>query len=142
MIREVPTGEWGPFLGRFGREHRAWLATVHVVDAQSTVHRSAAIPMKSANASIDVVKLEFLGDTELLCVRRPCALRVQQTDGLVHALEIETALGQFIRLAFRATALPEQLDGLAPGELTADPLLAACRTTAAPATNSSGPDES
>jgi hypothetical protein len=26
--------------------------------------------------------------------------------------------GQLIRLAFRAAALPEQLDGLAPGELT------------------------
>ena len=34
VIREVPTGEWGPFLERFGREHRAWLATVHVVDAR------------------------------------------------------------------------------------------------------------
>jgi predicted phosphoribosyltransferase len=29
---------------------------------------------------------------------------------------------QLIRLAFRATAMPEHLDGLAPGELTADPI--------------------
>ena len=121
-MREVSAGEWGPFLERFGREHRAWLATVHVVDAGSTVHRSAVVPMKSASASADVVKLEFLGDTQPVCLHRPCALRIQQTDiGRVHALEIETAHGQFIRLAFRATPLPEQLDGLAPGELSVDP---------------------
>ena len=118
MIRELPAGDWERFLERLGREHRAWLATVHVVDAQSAVQRLAAVPIKSANASADAMKLEFLGNTLPLCFHRPCALRIQQTDvGLVQALEIETAQGQFMRLAFRATSMPEQLDGLAPGEL-------------------------
>ena len=35
VIRELPAREWGPFLERFGREHRGWLATVHVVDSQA-----------------------------------------------------------------------------------------------------------
>jgi hypothetical protein len=38
-------------------------------------------------------------------------------DGAECALEVDTAEGAFIRLAFRATALPEQLDGIAPGEM-------------------------
>jgi hypothetical protein len=140
MIREVPTREWGSFLEQFDREHRAWLATVHDVDARGTVTRSALIPLKSVAASADAVKLEFLGEARSVCVHSPTTLRIQEADiGLVQALEIETSRGQFMRLAFRATALPEQLDGLAPGELTADPFLAACHGAASLATNSSGP---
>ncbi len=121
MIRDVPVGEWGSFLERFGREHRAWLATVHVVDARGTATRSARIPLKSAAASADAVMLEFIGEAHSFSAHHPCNLRIQQTDsGIVQALEIDGPDGQFIRLAFRATALPEQLDGLAPGELPAD----------------------
>jgi hypothetical protein len=139
----VPTGEWELFLERFSREHRAWLATVNVVDAQSNVRRSTAIPMKGASTAADLVKLEFLGETQPVCVYRPCALRIQQTNlGLVHALEIETAHGQFIRLAFRATAMPEQLDGLARAELSVDPSPAADSATPAPSTHSRGPHDS
>ena len=119
MIREVPTREWGSFLEQFGREHRAWLATVHVVDARGTVTRSAQIPLKLSAVSADAVTLEFIGEAHSFSARPPCALRIQETDiGAVQALEIDGPDGQFIRLAFRATALPEQLDGLAPGELT------------------------
>ena len=143
MIREVPTGEWGPFLVQFGREHRAWLATVHVVDAQGTVTRSTQIPLKSAAASADTVRLEFLCEPPSLCVLSPGAVRIQETDiGRVQALEIDGSEGQFIRLAFRATALPEQLDGLAPGELIADPMPVDRDTMAAPGTHSSVRDES
>jgi hypothetical protein len=121
MIREVPTREWGSFLEHFGREHRAWLATVHVVDAQGTVTRSAPIALNSVTASTDAVKLEFLNEEPSVCVNSPRTLRIQEADlGLVQALEIETSHGQFMRLAFRATARPEELDGLAAGELTPD----------------------
>jgi hypothetical protein len=134
----MPVGEWGPFLERFGREHRAWLATVHVVDAPGTVTRAAQIPLKSAAASADAVTLEFLCEARSLCAPGPRALRIQLTDiGLIQALEIDGAEGRFIRLAFRATALPEQLDGLAPGELIADRLPAECCAAAPAATHPS-----
>jgi hypothetical protein len=121
MIREVPASEWGSFLEHFGGEHRAWLATVHVVDAQGIVTRSSLIPLKSLAASADAVKLEFLDEARAVCVHSPCTLRIQEADiGLVQALEIETAHGQFMRLAFRATARAEELDGLAAGELMTD----------------------
>ncbi|MET0212251.1 MAG: hypothetical protein ABW292_04575 [Vicinamibacterales bacterium] len=143
MIRDVPTGEWGPFLEQFGREHRAWLATVHVVDAQETVTRFTQIPLKSAAASADTVTLEFLCEPRSLCVPSPGAVRIQETDiGRVQALEIDGSEGQVIRLAFRATALPEQLDGLAPGELIADPIPVEGNTMAAPGTHPSVRDES
>jgi hypothetical protein len=115
-----------------GREHVAWLATIHVVDAQGTVRRAAEIAMKTASASIAGVELEFISDAHSLYVNRPRVLRIQQTDdGLIQALEIETGHGEFTRLAFRATARPGQLDGFAPGELTGGPLPANCGSTAA-----------
>jgi hypothetical protein len=142
MIRDVPPREWCSFLERFGREHVAWLATVHVVDARGTVRRTAAIALKSASGSAAAVTLEFVHDAYSLHVGRPIALRIQQTDvGLIQALEIETADGEFARLAFRATAKPEQLDGVAPGELIGVPLSANGGATAAPATDSSVPHE-
>ena len=79
--------------------------------------RSAQIPLKSAAASADAVTLEFLGEARSVCVRSPGTMRIQLTDvGAAQALELDVPDGQFIRLAFRATAMPEQLDGLAPGE--------------------------
>lgn len=142
MIREVPAGEWRPCLERFSCEHRAWLATVHVVDARGTVTRCAQIPLKSAAASADAVTLEFLHEPHSLRAHNPSALRIQQTDiGLVQALEIDGSDGQLIRLAFRATAMPEQLDGLAPEELMADRIPAARNATAVPATHSRLRDE-
>ena len=119
VIHEVPAGEWCPFLEGFSRAHRAWLATTHVVDTRGAVTRRSQVGLKSATYVVDAVLFEFLDEGQSFCARRPCALRIQQTDiGAVQALEIETLDGQFIRLAFRATALPEQLDGLAPGELS------------------------
>jgi hypothetical protein len=137
MIREVAAGEWRPCLERFSCEHRAWLATVPVVDAKGTVTRRAQVPLKSAAASADAVELEFLHEAHSLYAHNPSGLRIQQTDiGLVQALEIDGSDGQLIRLAFRATAMPEQLDGLAPGEQPADRIPAARNATAAPATHS------
>jgi hypothetical protein len=47
-------------------------------------------------------------------------VRVQQrSDGAECALEVETVEGAFVRVAFRASALPVELDGIAPGEVTA-----------------------
>jgi hypothetical protein len=63
-----------------------------------------------------VVRLTFSNGVSL-CAPRPRRVCVQRTvEGAEYALEIETADGAFIRLAFRATALPEEVDGVAPGE--------------------------
>ena len=77
-----------------------------------------------------------------VCVA-PAPYAIQQTDiGAVQALEIETLDGQFIRLAFRATALPEQLDGLAPGELSVRNKAAEATAALTAATHSTAPNES
>ena len=120
MIWQVPAAEWPAVLEQFGRGHHAWLATVHVVDRQGGVSRGDRRPLKAATAIAGAVRLDFFDDGHSLSVRRPCGLRIQETEsGLTQAMELETADGQLVRVAFRATARPEQLDGVAPGELTA-----------------------
>jgi hypothetical protein len=122
-IVTVPAVEWGGFLPRFSRRHRGWLAPIHGVSQEAPLTRVRS-------EALDAVRLEpcdsdclvrvTLANGISLCAPRPRAVRVQQTDeGAEAALEIETASGAFIRVAFRATALPDQLDGVAPGELSA-----------------------
>ena len=67
-----------------------------------------------------LVRLTFANGISL-CAPQARAVRVQRTDeGAEAALEVDTAAGAFIRLAFRATALPDQLDGVAPAELSTE----------------------
>lgn len=118
----VPAVEWCGFLERFGRRHRGWLATIHgfARDVPLTRVRCEAIE------SVAFERYEFEGLVRVLlanglslCAPQPRALRVQQTnDGVVAALEIETAAGAFVRLAFGAGAGSGQLKDVRPGEST------------------------
>jgi hypothetical protein len=127
-IRDVPPTEWASFLERFSREHRAWRATIHGIEhglpvtvVPSVAIRSVLLEKHAADAA---VRLTF-GNRVSLCAPRPCVIRVQETDcRSACALEVETLDGALIRLAFRAVALPEQLDGIAPSELGDEPLIA------------------
>ena len=124
-VRAIPAVEWQPFLERFGRRHRAWLTTVHGVERGVPVTRAALVPLESVRLERRgqdyLVRVTF-GKGASLCAPRPRVIRVQHTDeGAEWALEVDTADDAFIRLAFRATALPDQLDGLVPGELNTGP---------------------
>jgi hypothetical protein len=124
-IQDLPRCEWGSFLEGFSREHRAWIGTIHGLVAGAPVTHIPSVALKSvtleSGASGPIVRITFVNGVSL-CAVQPCVLRVQTDDGVERALEVETADGGFIRLAFRATALPEQLDGIAPGELMAEAL--------------------
>ena len=66
------------------------------------------------------IELRFQDALEPMAVvvRRPCAVRVTETpEGAERGIDIEDAEGVCTRVRFRATALPEALDGVAPGEL-------------------------
>lgn len=120
----VPAVEWRSFLERFSRRHRGWLATIHGVERGVPVTRVRSVALESVTLDERgpdrVVRLTFANGVSL-CAPRPRGVGVQRTaERAERALEIDTADGAFIRLAFRATALPEQLDGVAIGELTTD----------------------
>ena len=120
-LRDIPATEWCSFLERFSREHRAWRATIHGIERGVAVTRIPSEAIRSITLEQHVpdpiVRLTFVNGVSL-CAPRPCAVRIQENgDDAERALEVETADGALIRLAFRATARPEQLDGIAPGEL-------------------------
>jgi hypothetical protein len=121
MVRDVPPTEWSSFLEQFSSTHRAWLATIHGIERGVAVTRVPSQAIKSIALEHQVpnaiVRLTFVNGVSL-SAPRPSAVRVQETeDGAQYALEVDTADEAFIRLAFRATARPDQLDGIAPGEL-------------------------
>ena len=120
----VPAVEWCGFLERFSRRHRGWLGTVHGVEEDLPVTRMASERLESVSleqSGFDhLVRLTFANGISL-CAPQARAVRVQRRDeGAEAALEVDTAAGAFIRLAFRATALPDQLDGIAPVELSTE----------------------
>lgn len=105
MMQEVPVGEWCPSW-RDSAAHiaRGWRRFM-LSTGGGALTRWRQVRLKSATHVVDAALFEFLDEGQSFCARRPCTLRIQQTDvGAVQALEIETLEGQFIRLAFRATA--------------------------------------
>jgi hypothetical protein len=124
-VCDVPLAEWPAFLESFSREHRAWISTVHGLVGGVPITHIPAVGLKAVTLDADscgpLLRITFINGISL-CAAQPCVLRVQRDDGAERALEVETADGGFIRLAFRAAALPEQLDGVAPGELIAEAL--------------------
>jgi hypothetical protein len=111
-------------LDRFSRAHRAWLATVHGVERGVPVTSVSSVAIESlaleTRGLAHILRLTFANHISL-CAPRLSAVRVQEADdGAERALEVDTADGAFIRIAFRATALPEQLDGMAPGEINVE----------------------
>jgi hypothetical protein len=120
-MQEVPSAEWRSFLERFGRAHRAWLGTMHWVSGHGNVTTAERVALESISLddhlSGKIVRLCFLEGPSIR-VEEPRAVRIERNDrGAERALEIETAACGLLRLAFRATALPEEVDGVAPGEV-------------------------
>jgi hypothetical protein len=119
-VTDMPRSEWRSLLEDFSRAHRAWVGTIHGFVGNAPVTYIPSVALESVvlegGASGPILRITFINGVSL-CAVRPCVVRVQTDDGGERALEVETADGGFIRLGFRATALPEQLDGLAPGEL-------------------------
>jgi hypothetical protein len=123
--RTVPNHQWESFLAEFGRAHRAWLTTVETL-TQDRVPRVDAMsrPLDAVVTSQDqgqlMIEIRFQ-DAEkpgMIRVPHPRALRVEVTpEGGERGIEIDDADGVCTRVRFRTGALPETLDGLAPGEM-------------------------
>ena len=120
-IRVVPRSDWRELADRFTRQYRAAMGTVHWVPTSEpeTIARGVALQSirLEERPSGDFVRISFL-DGPCIRVDHPRTIRVEETDrGAERALEIESGANGLFRLAFRAAALPEELDGIAPSEL-------------------------
>ena len=122
-VHDVPRGRWAGVLEQFSRAHRGWLTSVvRVSPGPELVSGTGWHPLESVTAiqtgmHVTAICVNLQGGPTV-SVRTPRTLGVdRREDGAERGLEIDAAGGEFVRLAFRATALPEELDGMAPAEL-------------------------
>ena len=121
--RDIPREQWSHFLEGFSRRHRAWLATVgqwgNGIGRSNVEEAPLGAVTPTRVGDVLAIEIAFAGDGHVpLRVENPQTVRVQQTgDGAESGLEIVDDDGMRTRLEFRATARPEMLDGMAPGEV-------------------------
>jgi hypothetical protein len=122
---EVPRHEWPEFLEAFSRQHRAWLTTVEQPTSEIGSPTAAPRPLAAVTSEQDgrrvsAIEVAFAGNShgDVVRVENPVSLRLRRTDdGADRGLEIVNEEGVCTQLRFRAAAIPEMLDGVAPGEL-------------------------
>jgi hypothetical protein len=122
-VHNVPRARWADVLEQFSRGHRGWLASlVTVGPGPELASRTDWYPLESVTVAqtggrTTAIRVKLQGGATV-CVSAPRTLGVdRRDDGAERALEIDAAEGEFVRIAFRATALPEEVDGIAPAEL-------------------------
>jgi hypothetical protein len=114
--REIPRQEWREFLPAFGIRHRGWLTTLEQGPIRISDRPLASVDVRLAGSEIGAVLLRFGDGAGAIQVEAPRAVRLNETaPGQEAGLELESAEG-LTRLTFRASALPEALDGIAPSE--------------------------
>jgi len=119
--QEVPHYEWARFFDEFSRRHQAWLVTVEMI-GQSIGHQ---VQVRNLPLEGIMVEPNEIGEDEITIiagsrpeahishtVRLPRRVLLKQNDeGADEAVEIES-FGGNVLVTFRATALPELLDGV------------------------------
>jgi hypothetical protein len=119
--REVPHYEWARFFDEFSRRHQAWLVTVEML-RQDIGHQ---VQVRNLPLEGIMVEPNEIGEDEITIIAgaQPDAhishtirslRRVwlkQNDEGADEAVEIES-FGGTVLVSFRATALPEMLDGV------------------------------
>lgn len=116
---EIERDRWFGFLEQFGRQHRHWLATMERTDPDGRRETLAhEVPLESISLSGegDVVTL-FGGrgkaGPQKEKVKSPRRIIVAfRDDGAHEGLHIEDMNGAVTNVRFRATARPENLNGL------------------------------
>jgi hypothetical protein len=123
-LLEVPREQWPAFLHSFSGRHRGWLASVEQSDPSRTI-ATAAQPLLEVVAERDgpdvsAIRILFapVSGAPEVRLHKPTRVSVDRTsEDTERGLEIVIEDGARTRVAFRATAKPEMLDGLAPAEL-------------------------
>jgi len=122
-VHDVPRARWAGVLEQFSRAHRGWRASVACVRpgpelaSHTGWYPLASVTVVPSGTRAAAIRVTFQGGPTV-CVTAPRTLGIDtREDGAERALEIDAAEGTFVRLVFRATALPEEVDGMAPAEL-------------------------
>jgi hypothetical protein len=118
---DVARDEWAEFLDSFSRQHRAWLATVErpASGSFSDPRPLVAVVPRQDGDGVTAIEIAF-GEShgDIVRVDNPIQIRVRKTDdGADRGLDIVDDHGMCTQVRFRAAAVPEMVDGVAPGQL-------------------------
>lgn len=124
-VVDIPPAEWAEFLESFSRRHRGWLVSVSQSGAAGAPFAGdyrplAAVTPERDGPRISAIAISFAaGDgPPVVRVAHPTIVHVERTsEGAEQALEIVDEDRLRTRLAFRAAATPDMLDGVAPAEI-------------------------
>ncbi|HEY3171318.1 MAG TPA: DUF5335 family protein [Thermoanaerobaculia bacterium] len=123
VTREIPPGEWKGFFDEFTRRHEGWLVTVELfgdlgaqVEADERPLKGIVAETKAGSSPIEILTGDAPDETLTHVVAHPTRVRVEETpEGAEVALEIQSRDEGTTLVRFRATALPETVDGVGPG---------------------------
>jgi len=124
VTREIPPGEWPEFFDAFTRRHEGWLVTVELfgelgaqVEANERALKGIFAEVKgSGSSAIEILTGSGPDDTLTHVIAHPTRVQVEETpEGAESALQIESKDEGTTLVRFRSTALPETVNGVAPG---------------------------
>ena len=122
VTREIPRNEWPRFFDEFSRRHRGWLVTIEIfgslgaqVEAKERPLNGIVAEERDGSFAIEILTGSAPGETLTHTITRPTRIQVEETrEGAEVAVQIESSDEGKTLIRFRATALPETVDGL-PG---------------------------
>lgn len=123
VTREIPPGEWKEFFDEFTRRHEGWLVTVEnfgdlgaQVEAHDRPLKGIFAELRAGSSEIEILTGDAPDETLTHVVAHPTRVSVEETpEGAESALEIQSRDEGTTLIRFRATALPETVDGVGPG---------------------------
>jgi Family of unknown function (DUF5335) len=118
---EIPREAWGQRLNEFTRTHEGWLVSLDILGPDlGAQHEVDNLPLLGVSAdrtnhdrTIEVSVARSAGEHLTHMIEAATRIYIERTDdGADAALQIESADGTRAILRFRATALPETVDGI------------------------------
>jgi Family of unknown function (DUF5335) len=123
--REIPRNEWVDFFNGFSKRHEGWLVNVRVVGADIGAQREfkqfplvgISADLKDNEAFVNITVGKTAQEHMTHSVNGATRVWLKQADnGADEALEVEGKDGTKTLMTFRASVLPESLDGITSEE--------------------------
>ena len=121
--RDIPILEWDGFLRSFSSQHRDWLVELECAPgAEKRSGHLQSIELEPGGQRVRIILAEApAAESSKVDIEAPKRLSLEETSRGEHlGLSIQGD-GDGLTLRFRVAALPEEVDGLSPGELNRMP---------------------
>jgi hypothetical protein len=122
--KEIKREEWSDFFDGFTRRHEGWLVTIEILDpklgdqieVENQPLKGIVAERKRDPKVIEIFTGNSAEESSTHIIDKPATVWIEETgEGAEAALQIESEDHGKTLLRFRSAALPETVDGVAPG---------------------------